>query len=62
MSTHDATCVYCEQPMVLLDCAYPFWYHAYEETPRHGDWVPDHGCVADFSAASAADLVVDCDE
>lgn len=43
-----ATCPYCTTEMALLDCAYPFWYHAHE-APRHGEWVPAHDCPADYT-------------
>jgi hypothetical protein len=46
-----AVCPYCHVQMVWLDCEYPFWYHPHE-TPRHGEWVPAHGCVADFGGTT----------
>lgn len=58
--SQTSECQYCHQPQVFFDCAYPFWYHV-GGTPRHGDWVPEHGCVADASKASSADRDMGCD-
>ena len=54
------SCPSCPRPMVFLACKYPFWYHE-GGTPRHGDWVPEHNCVADASRARADDPVVECE-
>jgi hypothetical protein len=50
----NRVCEDCEQSLLFFDCKYPFWYHAHE-TPRHGEWVPDHDCVADASKTASAD-------
>ncbi len=60
MSAHETTCEHCGHLLLWLDCPYPFWYHA-GATPRHGDWVPDHGCVADATLATDDDVEVVCE-
>lgn len=52
MSREASSCRYCDRPLVWLDCEYPFLYHV-GAMPRHGEWVPGHGCVADASRVSA---------
>lgn len=50
-------CQYCGQQLVWFGCAYPFFHHP-AETPRHGEWVPDHNCDADWSRRSGVDVPV----
>jgi hypothetical protein len=50
---------YCPTPMVWQDCPYPFWYHE-GTTPRHGEWVPEHDCDADWSRRTWTDVPLDC--
>jgi hypothetical protein len=57
MNQTTAPCAHCNQELVWFDCPYPFPYHP-NETPRHGDWVPEHGCAADWSRRSGSDVPI----
>jgi hypothetical protein len=63
MSSEPATstCYGCGHRLLFFRCEYPFPYHP-GATPRHGEWVLDHDCVADASKASADDHRSPCEE
>jgi hypothetical protein len=45
--------------MVWHDCPFPFWFHE-GTTPRHGEWVPEHDCDADWPRRTWTDVPVNC--